>query len=170
MNAPDGARSAWNRAWPALLALLLSLVAINSQSFWIDETDVATIASGATLSDWWQHLVSYGSGDTQMPGYMFYAWVWEKLFGHSEIGLRAANVPWLVLGFLALPRRQGYYVASLALSPFLWYYLNEARPYLMEIGASLIMLGISGGYGNFPPRRRRMAGVKPGSRAASVLD
>ena len=140
-QAPPDAGWNWKCAWPDVLALAIGLVAINSQSFWIDETMTAKIASQATISEWWRTLSSWIGSDTQMPGYMFYIWLWVKIFGCSEWGLRASNLPWVVLGFLAIPRRQVYYLLALAASPFLWFYLNEARPYTMQISASLILLG-----------------------------
>ena len=129
------------RVWPVALAFAVGLAAINSQSFWIDETVTATVASQATISGWWGTLHSQVNSDIQMPGYMIYIWAWAKLFGCSEWWLRAGNLPWLALGFLALPRRQIYYLLLLSVSPFLWYYANEARPYAMEIGATLMLLG-----------------------------
>ena len=140
-NAPGHTGPGWKRVWPAVLALAVGLVAINWQSFWIDETSTATVASQSTISEWWRFLSTKVFSDVQMPGYMFYIWVWGKIFGHSEWWLRASNLLWLVLGFLAVPPRQSYYLLLLAASPFLWYYTNEARPYAMQISATLVLLG-----------------------------
>jgi hypothetical protein len=68
-----------------------------------------------------------------MPGYLAYMWGWGKLFGHSEIALRASNVPFLlayllVLGSLPMPKRMRIGIGILTLlNPFIWYYMNEAR-------------------------------------------
>jgi uncharacterized membrane protein len=128
--------------WPLLLAaLLLGGLAVSAESFWMDEASTATNASQPTLASWWHWLSTRAGSDTQMPFYMVYIWGWVKLFGCSEWGLRAANLPWLALGLLALPRRQAGFICALAASPFLWFYLNEARPYVMQISASLIVAG-----------------------------
>ena len=140
-NASRNTGLGWECLWPGVLALAVGSVAVSSQSFWIDETMTAKIASQATISEWWRSLSSSKFSDIQMPSYMFYVWAWAKIFGCSEWWLRASNVPWLVLGFLAIPRHQVYYLLALATSPFIWYYLDEARPYIMQISASLILLG-----------------------------
>ena len=140
-QTPAGADWNWKRTWPALLALVIGVIAIDSQSFWIDETVTAILAAQPTLSEWWRTFSSLKITEIQMPGYIFYIWAWDKIFGCSEWGLRAGNLLWLVPGFLALPRRQIYYLLLLSVSPFLWYYANEARPYAMEIGTTLILLG-----------------------------
>jgi hypothetical protein len=123
------------------IALLTGMLAITGQSFWIDESSTATIASQPTLANWWSYLFTSVCSDTQMPLYMLYIWGWQKLFGCSEWILRASNLPWLLLGFLALPRRSAGVVLALAVSPFLWFYLNEARPYVMQISLSLLLAG-----------------------------
>ncbi len=131
----------WEWVIPAVLAILVGMAAITTQSFWMDETSTAMIAAQPTLAKWWQAMLKDGGSSTQMPFYMIHVWIWEKIFGHGEWWLRAANLPWLALGFLAIPRRQVYFSLALAISPFLWFYLNEARPYTMQISASLILLG-----------------------------
>jgi hypothetical protein len=123
------------------LALALSAVAVSSESYWIDEAGTATIALQRTPADWWQAMVKDGGSSTQMPLYMVYLWVWEKIFGHGEWWLRAANLPWLALGLLAIPRRPFAFLIIIAASPFVWFYLNEARPYSMQIGVGLLLLG-----------------------------
>jgi hypothetical protein len=86
-------------------------------------------------------MVKWDGSDLQMPFYMGYTWAWEKVFGHGEWWLRAANLPWLVLGVLAIPRRQAAFLVLVAVSPFAWYYMNEARPYAMQLGATMLMVG-----------------------------
>ena len=80
-------------------------------------------------------LLDKGS-DLQMPFYMFYLWGWAKVFGTSELALRAANIPWFVAAILALcwglarDRQLRICVLVIALTnAFLWYYISEARPY-----------------------------------------
>ncbi|MGO8837782.1 MAG: hypothetical protein ACLQAH_14550 [Limisphaerales bacterium] len=124
-----------------LLALVFCALAIRSESYWMDEAGTATIALQPTPAAWWQAMLQDGGSSTQMPLYMVYLWGWEKIFGHGEWWLRAANLPWLALGLLAIPRRQPAFLLVIALSPFLWFYLNEARPYVMQISLGLLLLG-----------------------------
>jgi hypothetical protein len=142
VSSSDSAR---RQVWPWLLSVALcsfvTVIAISSQSFWIDEACTGWKSSQPTLSKWWQEMVIWDGSDLQMPFYMFYAWVWEKVFGHSEWSLRAANLPWFIVGLLAVPRRQLAFLVVLAVSPFVWYYLDEARPYAMQLGATLLMMG-----------------------------
>ena len=80
-----------------LLSLLVGLIAINRDSFWIDEAFSAHYAVQPTVASWWHYLSGDVGSDTQMPLYMFYLWVWEKFSGSSEWALRAANIPWFLL-------------------------------------------------------------------------
>lgn len=132
--------------WPwVLLALTVSLLAMTSQSLWIDEAYIATKAAQPTLAGWWR-LMQHSGGDLQMPFYTFYVWAFAKIFGFSEWALRAANIPIFVIGFTAFvtafPKPQRFFAAAVAsLCPFAWYYLDEARPYAMQLGSSLLIFG-----------------------------
>ena len=105
---------------------------------------MAVKASQPTLAAWWRAMLEGGGSDLQMPLYMIYVWGFAKIFGLSEWSLRAANIPWFVAGVAAFirvfPRPQRPAVAAVTLAaPFAWYYLNEARPYTMQLGASLLV-------------------------------
>jgi hypothetical protein len=130
----------WKYSLALLIAFGLCMVAITSQSFWIDEAGTATIAMQRTFAGWWQAMLRDGGSSTQMPLYMVYVWGWEKIFGHGEWWLRAANLPWIALGLLAVPRRRIFFLLAIAVSAFVWFYLDEARPYVMQISAALLML------------------------------
>jgi hypothetical protein len=87
-------------------------------------------------------MTSEKLSDLQMPFYMFYAWGWARCFGTDEWVLRAANLPWFIGGVLAFSvsfRGSSRLFAALiaTLSSFAWFYLDEARPYAMQLGASL---------------------------------
>lgn len=131
-------------------SILVGLIACSADSLWIDEASVALIASEPTLAGWWRRLQEVGGSTLQMPLYNFYLWVWEKLAGHSEYALRAANIPFFALGQWAMfrsLRRDTALALSYALiagiSPFLWSYLAEARPYAMQFGgACLVVAGL----------------------------
>lgn len=122
-------------------------MAISRQSLWIDEALTALTAQQATLHDWWQLLFSTKSSDLQMPVYMFWMWVCGRIFGSSEIALRAVNLFWFVPGLIALlrvfagrPQLQRAIFLTAIFSPFAWYYLDEVRPYAMQMGASLFLV------------------------------
>jgi hypothetical protein len=121
-------------------ALAMAIAAISAQSFWIDEAHTAWEAIQPTLPQWWREMVADHGSNLQMPLYMLYIWAWEKTLGHSEWWLRAANIPWLLLGLLALVRRRAEILVVTIASPFVWYCLDEARPYAMQIGTSLLVL------------------------------
>jgi len=138
------------RKWGVLLVLLavlgLGAVAISSQSLWIDEVYTALKAQQSTLPNWWIEMRHAGGSDLQMPLYMLWIWVCEKFFGASEIALRAVNLFWVLPGLLAWwvglarqPRLQLAVFLVTLCNPFVWYYLDEARPYAMQIGASLFL-------------------------------
>ena len=118
----------------------VAIASISAQSFWIDEAHTAWEASQPTLAQWWREIVAGKGSDLQMPFYMLYIWAWEKIFGHAEWWLRAANVPWLLVGLLALVRRRAEMLVVTIASPFVWYCLDEARPYAMQIATSLLVL------------------------------
>ena len=67
--------------------------------------------------------------------YLSYMWGWVKIFGRGEVALRAANIPFflLLIGSVAWASRhllqRPYLWVLFCLSPFVWFYLNEARPY-----------------------------------------
>ncbi len=139
-----------NRSWFfAGLTLLTFLVAITAHSFWIDEACTAIIAQQPTLPDWWQHLTADRCSDLAMPFYVFWIWVCGKVIGTSEWALRAVNIFWFAGGLAAVcwsfaARRalqMGVFLAA-AVSPFAWYYLNEARSYTMQLSTSLIVYSV----------------------------
>jgi hypothetical protein len=122
------------------------LLAISSQSFWIDEAITGNTATQSTLHLAWEELARINGSDLQMPLYMFYVWGWEKIFGGSEWALRMANYPWFLFGqisaaFIWSDRRKGLlFVLVAACNSFIWFYLDEARPYIMEYGAACVVL------------------------------
>jgi hypothetical protein len=138
------------RALTVCVVALLPLLAFSNDSLWIDEANSALKAMQPSLTSWWHVLVSEKGSDLQMPFYMFYLWAWEKMAGHSELALRLANVPWLALAHYSLYRlcrRSGYdplpLLALAGLNPFLWFYLNEARPYVMQYaGACMVVCAL----------------------------
>jgi len=130
--------------WVVFLATVS--LAVTRQSLWIDEGFTAWYASHPTIHSFFTALVggSNSPGDPQLIFYLFYVWAWIKIFGASELSLRAANVPFAVLfvATMAWASRRLFWSPNLwvlfCLSPFFWFYLNEARPYaaLMAFSAA----------------------------------
>lgn len=123
-------------------AMLAAIIAISNQSFWIDEANAGWKAIQPNFGAWWRTLKVEGGSDAQMPFYMAALWGWEKIVGHGEWALRALNLLWFLpsLYFFA-GNRPGRWLAAGA-SAFVWYCLDEARPYGMQIGASLLLFGV----------------------------
>ncbi len=133
-------------AWILPLALVVCALAISTQSYWIDECGVAYKAAMPTLADFWHKISTEGSADLQQPFHHFFAWGWVKLVGLNEFALRAGNIPFFLLGLIVTisafrgnpPLCRGIALVVLT-SPFVWFYLNEARPYTVQICASLVV-------------------------------
>jgi hypothetical protein len=131
--------------WLAIFfAVVVSAFAISNQSLWIDEGGTAYKAIQPTLHGWWDALMWERNSNRQLPLYLLYAWVWQKFFGSSEVALRAANaLPLLVcVGllkylFASNSRQFRFGVLFLFVNPFVWFHLNEARPYMLLLAASL---------------------------------
>src|SRR5208337_237914 len=95
---PPPARPARFRVseWAVFVILLaVGALALNSQSFWIDEATTAEIARQHSLAEWWQAMLKDHGSNTQMPIYMIYVWAWEKVWGTGEWAMRTSNLPWL---------------------------------------------------------------------------
>ncbi len=138
---------AWLLVAVTALGAGLRFATIAGQSYWYDEA--ATV-----------HLVhlSFGSmlsgvahQESTPPLYYVLAWLWAKLFGTGEAGLRSlsaiagtAVIPILYLcGRELISRRAGLVAAALAaVSPFMIWYSQEARSYMLLAalcGASLLL-------------------------------
>jgi len=137
---------AWVRRLTWLVFPLTIIFAITRQSLWTDEGFTVWFASHRSLSTFFSALIgSPGApGDPQLIFYLLYMWGWIKAFGTSELALRAANIPFAILfiGTMAwasrnLLRRPGLWV-YFCLSPFFWFYLNEARPYVALLAFSSV--------------------------------
>ena len=123
-------------------SLMVGAFAISTQSYWIDEATSLIVAMASKPADAWKYAQAVGGSTIQMPLYHVYLYAWHKVFGSSEWAMRASNIPWLMLGQLAFlillrDRPRLALVASLlaALSPTIWAYLDEARPYLIQYAA-----------------------------------
>jgi 4-amino-4-deoxy-L-arabinose transferase-like glycosyltransferase len=154
MDEPDLTTSARRElAWLAALvaaAAALRLVGIGHQSFWLDESftvDLANRPFGDMLS-------GVASTESTPPLYYVLTWLWAKLFGTGEAGLRSLSA---LFGTLAVPvawrtarewfdsQRAGLIAAALvAFNPFFVWYSQEARSYSLLVlmaALSLLFLG-----------------------------
>ncbi len=125
-------------------AIVVGFLAVTSQSLWIDEANSAIKAITPTLSAFIDNMTAERGSDLQMPLYMGMLWRWEKVFGHSEFALRAMNIP-LFISALALTAaawrttttQRIFFVLFACSSAFVWAYLDEARPYILQfLGAT----------------------------------
>jgi hypothetical protein len=126
-------------------ALLVACLTVTTQSLWIDEAQTYLYASQPSFSAWIHQLGSSPKSEAQMPLGMAVAFISGKCFGTSELGLRVINVLWTTLAALAVfliarrTREPGFFWVFI-LSPFLWYYTGEARPYALLICAGAWLL------------------------------
>lgn len=129
----------------AVLAASAALAgfAITSQSYWIDEASSLIVAMATSPSQAWKYAEMAGGSAIHMPLYHVYLYAWHKVFGGAEWAMRASNIPWFLiaqLGFLIMLREKPKLALTAcllaAVSPTIWIYLDETRPYLMQFAAS----------------------------------
>jgi uncharacterized membrane protein len=140
-------------------------LAITRQSLWIDEGFTLWFASHGSFQSFFKALVGTpgAPGDPQFIFYLLHMWGWIKLFGASELSLRAANIPFAVIFIYTMiwASRRLFWHPSLwalfCLSPFFWFYLNEARPYLALMAFSSVASVSLLAYLNDPWRYRKSA-------------
>ena len=142
---PDSDHRRW--IWVALFFLAVALAATSNQSFWIDEFCTAKAARNPSLLGTWLDLVRNRPSELQMPFFIAYVWAYKKVFGGGELALRLSALPFFVSGMTLLVvatarrwRQHWPVAAALGLSPFAWYYLNEARPYALQLGATAMIV------------------------------
>lgn len=135
---------------PVLVATaLVGFLAVSNQSLWIDEGGAAIKALQPTIQQWWHSLRAENSSNLQLLLQLFYLWGWVKLFGASEYALRASNIPWLFLAIIsfwsAFPKKREHFMGMAALtllSPFIWFYLDEARPYIVLFATTCLLFAV----------------------------
>ncbi len=144
------------------IGVVLISFAISNVSLWIDEGYSGMLASKPSIGAWAHALNALTGSDSQLPGYYLYLWIWSRLFGFSGLSIRLANLPWIVIFVISiawaskslLNVRKVWLIACL--SPFIWFYANEARPYLMIIAVSMALLSASLAYVGHPGEPRRL--------------
>jgi hypothetical protein len=121
----------------ALCALLLTFAPSND-SLWIDEAGTAQLALTPTFCEFVAGMTTGGNSEQQMPLSMLIAWVSAHTVGTSEYQLRLPNLLWGFAGLWAIyliARRlkNPWVIPCFAVQPYLWFYLNEFRPYAFQI-------------------------------------
>jgi uncharacterized membrane protein len=144
-------RPALSAPEPWILALLIVVGAvlrfstIASQSYWFDEAQAAhefSLSLGAMFHSMIVH-------ETNPPLYFALGWVWAKVFGNGEAGLRSlsalagcAVIPIAYLcGRELVSKRAGLVAAAFAaVNPFMIWYSQEAREYMLLAALSGLSL------------------------------
>ncbi len=107
------------------------------------------IASGESWTEFSKNMGSEQGSDAQMPVFQVIMFGWDKVCGETERGFRLLNVIFWLIGvaaisyFLKLRGKPTWGVIMAAgTSSFLWYYMDEARPYALQFaGASCLLVG-----------------------------
>jgi mannosyltransferase len=116
------------------LAAILRFSTLHVQSFWYDEAVTVQLVRGS----FGHMLSSIGGSESTPPLYYALAWVWTRVFGHWEVGLRSlsalAGTAFVPVAYAAArelaSRRVALVVATLAaVNPLLIWYSQEARSY-----------------------------------------
>jgi mannosyltransferase len=144
-----------------ILAAVLRFYDLGHQGFWFDEANTAMLvrlSPGKMLG-----LIPHS--ESTPPLYYCVAWLWTRVFGNAEAGLRSLSA---VAGVLTVPvafaaaaklisRRAGVIAAALtACSPLLIWYSQEARSYeLLVLLSAISLLGFA--YARDGPSRRALA-------------
>jgi hypothetical protein len=131
-----------------LAGALLRFTSLGAQSFWLDEAATVRILEHG----FGDMLDAVYDGESTPPLYYVVAWLWSKLFGTGEAGLRSlsallgtATIPLAyALGRKVAGRRTGLIAAALcATNPLLVWYSQEARSYaLMVLLSGLTLLAM----------------------------
>jgi len=131
-----------------LAALALVALMPSADSLWVDEAQTWRYARHMSLNAAWQEFRGERFSEAQMPLGMAAAWAWAQFFGTSEFALRAPNMLYAagaILCFYLIGRKEDAPLLPLffAVQPYLWFYVNEARPYALQIfGGSLLLLAL----------------------------
>jgi uncharacterized membrane protein len=136
----------WALGALTVLAAVLRFATIASQSYWADEA----LTVHEVSQSFGQMLTTVANTETTPPLYFILAWVWAQIFGTGEAALRSlsalAGIAVVPITYLCarelVSRRAGVIAAAFAaVNPFLVWYSQEARAYMLLIaltGASFL--------------------------------
>jgi mannosyltransferase len=123
------------------LAAILRFSTLHVQSYWFDEA----VTVGLVKSSFGHMLSRIGGSESTPPLYYAIGWLWSRVFGTSEVGLRSLSalcgtafvpVAWAAARELATQRVAIVAAALATVNPLLIWYSQEARSY-----ALLLLLG-----------------------------
>ena len=131
-----------------VVAAIIGIVAISNDSFWIDEGGTGYTTMQPTISAWWNSMLWERNSNMQLPLYLLVLWAWGQCFGLGEWTLRMFNLPCFLLivlaTWLAFRHDRRIFVFSflfLSSSAYVWFYLDQARPYAFLLAASMFLFG-----------------------------
>jgi mannosyltransferase len=128
-----------------LVAAVIRVPTLAEQSFWLDEGYTERLVRMSLTG----MLHAIPRTESTPPLYYVLAWVWTRVFGHSEFGLRSlsavagiATIPvaWAIARRLSGPRAAGIAGLLLAVSPLMVWFSQEARSYALATLLSAISL------------------------------
>ncbi len=146
LRVASGTAEAWLVAGIVGVGAAIRFATLGAQSYWFDEAQAAHELH-LSFGSMWSSLVVH---ETNPPLYFVLGWLWARVFGTGEVGLRAlsalAGTAVVLLAYLCgrelVSRRAGVVAAAFtALSPFMIWYSQEAREYMLLAalcGASLL--------------------------------
>src|SRR5437763_5412630 len=130
------AAEVWILAALIAVAAVIRLLVINNQSFWMDEA----LTSYETRIPFGAMINTVVHVETTPPLYFVLIWFWAHVFGSGEVALRMvsvlAGIALVPIAYLAarelVSRRAGAVAAAfVAVNPFLVWYSQEARAYML---------------------------------------
>ena len=118
--------------------IITSLFLISTESFWVDEGITASWLMKDSFNDLLSNLLSNSESESQMPFYIICIWLWGLIVPHTEWFLRSLNILFLFGTGLFVYNYSKRYDNSFIfliffIQPFLWKYVGEFRPYLLQI-------------------------------------
>jgi uncharacterized membrane protein len=126
----------WLLAALIVVAVVIRIITLDNQSLWADEALTAHEVRLPFGAMW--HTVA--SVETTPPLYFVLIWAWAKVFGGGAVALRAfsaiAGVALVPIAYAAarelVSRRAGVLAAAfVAINPFILWYSQEARSYML---------------------------------------
>jgi uncharacterized membrane protein len=147
-GVPARDRSAWILGFVIVLGALIHFSTIGEQSFWYDEA----VTRGIVAHGLGHLFAAVPKTESTPPLYYVLVWLWSRVFGLGEVGLRSFSalcgtltipVVWAI-GRRLISSRVGLIAALLtAVNPFLFWYSQEARSYsLLLLLSALSVLAL----------------------------
>ena len=130
----------------AVISATLLMLAPSNRSLWIDEGwSARIIMAPGNLAQLWQMILHDSAGMPAQLGHSFMGFLLGGILGYSEHSLRVANLVWAFAGVAAFTfagKKLGisWLPLAFAANPFVWFYVDEIRPYAMQLAAGSWMM------------------------------